>query len=115
MRIRSFGGLLVAVGLTVFSLACGNSTTSPTTATAISVPASTVAVGQTSQLTAMAILAASGAGTQDITSQATWKSDDNSIATVSASGVVTGVAQGATTVTATYQGMTGSGQVTVTP
>ena len=114
MRIHLTGGLAVAIGLVMFTVACGQSTTAPTVAS-VAVIGSTVAVGQSSQLTAMAVLSASGAGTEDITSQATWRSANASIATVSASGIVTGVAHGATTITASYQGETGSAQITVTP
>jgi uncharacterized protein YjdB len=46
----------------------------------------------------------------------TWSSDNPGIATVSASGVVTGVsAAGSATITATSEGISGSARVTVTP
>lgn len=43
----------------------------------------------------------------------TWSSSNNAIATVSATGVVTGVASGTVTITATSEGKTGSGTFTV--
>ncbi|HET7229423.1 MAG TPA: Ig-like domain-containing protein [Longimicrobium sp.] len=43
----------------------------------------------------------------------TWASSNPSVATVSASGVVTGVGQGTASITATAEGVTGSAQVTV--
>src|SRR5438105_14782621 len=44
-----------------------------------------------------------------------WSSSDSSIATVSDSGVVTGVAAGNASIVATYRDVTGSAQATVTP
>ena len=51
--------------------------------------------------------------TQDVTSLATWQSSNTSDATVSTSGLVTGVAAGTVVVQATYQNVTGSDQITV--
>ena len=45
----------------------------------------------------------------------TWSSDAPAIAAVDASGVVTGIAAGSATVTATREGVSGSAAVTVTP
>jgi plastocyanin len=56
----------------------------------------------------------SDGSTQDLTSQVTWASLSPAFATVSASGLVTGVAAGSSTVTASLSGMTGSTLVTVT-
>ncbi len=44
-----------------------------------------------------------------------WASQSQAVATVNTSGLVTGVAPGTTTITATSEGKTGSAQVTVTP
>lgn len=44
-----------------------------------------------------------------------WSSDDINTATVSASGLATGVAQGTTNIKATVDGVTGSGSLTVNP
>lgn len=122
MRARSLRKLAVAIGLVMFTLACGQSTntTAPTTLSSLAVTGSTVAVGQTAQLKATAFL--SNNSTEDVTTGAFWQSGNTSVATVSATtGVVTGVAPGTATITATYQesvtfqSMTGSAQVTVTP
>ena len=51
--------------------------------------------------------------TADLTSTAVWSSSSTSIATVSA-GVVTGVALGTATITATYNDVAGSGSITIT-
>lgn len=63
-------------------------------------------------LTATATM--SSGDTADVTALATWTSSDNEVATVSTSGVVTAVAVGTATVTASYQGLTSACAVTVT-
>ena len=68
-------------------------------------------MGTTTQFDAKATL--SDSTTQDVTSSATWQSSDATVATVSASGVVTGVAAGTVTVTATYQNVSGSLLLTI--
>jgi len=63
-----------------------------------------LAVGFTQQFTATAI--SSKPSVTDITSQATWSSSDQSVATVSSTGIVTGIAPGPTNITAFYAGVT---------
>ncbi len=62
------------------------------------------------QLTASATFADGSA--QIVTNTATWQSADVSVATVSSSGLVTWVATGSTTITATYLGTSGSVDIT---
>ena len=64
------------------------------------------------QLTAVA-RDASGAELEGRT--VTWSSSASSVATVSSSGVVTGVAAGEATITASVEGRTASARVTVVP
>ncbi|KND30083.1 Ig-like domain-containing protein [Streptomyces stelliscabiei] len=71
----------------------------------------TVADGEIGALAATATY--SDATTADVTAEASWSSSDPTKATVSA-GFVTGVAAGASTVTATYLGETDTCAVTVT-
>lgn len=78
-------------------------TTTPTTVN--------VAIGATQQFTAMASY--SDGSSSNVTSTATWSSKTTSVATVSSGGMVTGVAAGSTTVTATVNGISGSATVTV--
>jgi len=46
--------------------------------------------------------------------QASWKSSDPAVATISSSGLATGIAAGTATISATYSGMTASTNLTVT-
>ena len=75
--------------------------------------AATVAAGDTEQFTAT--LEYGDGSTQDVTSQATWSSDDDAVATVNADGLATGVAEGDTTISAAFLGLTGTADITVTP
>lgn len=52
--------------------------------------------------------------TRDVTGQATWKSSNPAAATVNASGTVTAVAPGSTTITASIGGVSGTIGITVT-
>ena len=56
-----------------------------------------------------------GTGQTVTSSAATWQAASASIATVSAGGLVQGVAPGMTAITATYQGIAGSLNVMVVP
>ncbi len=88
--------------------------TSPTLKSIAVTPASPqVAVGGTVQLTATGTYVDNS--TQDITSTATWSSDNTSVATVNSAGTVTGVAAGSTTVHAASGSINGSVNLTVTP
>ena len=93
----------------------GTATLTVTTVPVASVPLSpataTVLVGQTLQLTATPKDSAGGtlAGRT-----VTWKSSDTTVATVSPSGQVTGVAPGSATITATSEGKTSTAAITVT-
>ena len=73
--------------------------------------APSVSAGSTLQLSATTTDAASNVLTAPAV---TWSSSDNAKATVSASGLVTGVAAGAATISATSEGKVGSATVTVT-
>jgi uncharacterized protein YjdB len=70
----------------------------------------TVPAGETTQLTA---ILRSASGSQLTGRAVTWSSSDPAKASVSATGVVTGIAAGSVTITATSEGKTGNAQVTV--
>jgi len=98
--------ILLAVLVVPFS-GCGSSTTidsvtiSPTTVT--------LGPGATVQLTALGTIGhgAHPSGQENITSQVTWASSIANVASVSASGLVTGKNAGTTTITASIQGFQG--------
>lgn len=109
--------LLVALALVTNGCGGGTSPASvPTPATTVrtvtvSPATASLAVGATTSLTAAA-LDQNGA---TLTGRSiTWSSAAGSVATVSATGVVTAVTAGSATITATVSGVTGSATITVT-
>jgi uncharacterized protein YjdB len=70
--------------------------------------------GETTQLTATGNLTGVG-GPQNLTNQVTWISSNVQVATVSATGLVTALGGGTTTVIAESGGLNASSNVTVTP
>jgi hypothetical protein len=97
--------------------ASGSFTVTPATLASISIgPVNpSTGLGVKVKLFATAIL--TDGTTQDVTNQATWQSSDVAIADVSnamgSKSVVTPIAPGTATITATYMGLTGSTDVTV--
>jgi len=90
--------------ISVVPMPVGSVTVNPAT--------STVTTGQTVALSAT-VRDTSGAVVTD--RAVTWRSSDETIATVSSAGVVTGVNAGTATITATSEGKPGSAVVTVLP
>lgn len=81
--------------------------------TSISVIPATLSVAATEIEALVATATFDDASTEDVTAEATWSSSDPTKATV-ASGFVTGIAAGSSTVTASYNGQTDTCAVTVT-
>jgi uncharacterized protein YjdB len=78
----------------------------------VAVQPTAIAVGKTGQATAT-ILDTDGSPT---TGRAvTWTSSAPAVATISATGVITGISVGSSTITATSAGVSGSTQVSITP
>jgi Big-like domain-containing protein len=102
---------IIAVVVGVVSLTAACAPTSPTTVSSVAVSGSAPAIGGTSQLIAMATLA--DGTTQNVSTQATWQSSNTAIATVSSTGIVTGVSSGTAVIQATYLTITGSDQLAV--
>lgn len=102
--------------LATAGLSCGGSASGPNGATVayvtVSAPPRSIAVGNTAQLSAVAF---DQAGAQLIGVTFEWSSSDKTIATVSGTGVVTGVAVGSARITAMTGTVSGSADVTVGP
>lgn len=81
------------------------------TAIDVTSPSATVNVGATMGLTATGTF--SDGSTQDLTTQAAWSSSRTSVASVSGDGVVSGIAAGTTTITASIGAIRGATNVTV--
>jgi len=71
-----------------------------------------LAAGVTTQCKAVATM--DDGSTADVTSQATWKSDKDTVATVSNAGLVTAKGEGKANISAEYQGLSGSVEIEVT-
>jgi uncharacterized protein YjdB len=99
---QSGGSLAASASVTVLAVPVAAVTVSPTTASVLS--------GQTVQLTATP---RDANGTPLSGRVVTWTSVNPAIATVSAAGLVTGVAAGPATITATSEGKSGTAAVTV--
>jgi hypothetical protein len=110
----------VAAGSATITATCeGKTGTSAITVTSVPVASVTVSpalasvpAGSTTQLTATP---KDGGGTPLTGRVVTWSSNNTAAATVNGSGLVSGVAVGAATITATCEGKTGTSAITVTP
>jgi hypothetical protein len=109
---RSLTSLIVVVGLAGLVVGCNSSTSPSATVASLSVTGSAPTVGAASQFKATATM--SDGTTQDVTSLATWLSSNAADASVSTTGIVTGTADGADTISATYQGSTASDSIVIT-
>lgn len=115
--------LLAAAGIAVvvFALSCSDDSRSPITPTGpnnakggpkiksitVSPSSATITVGQTVQLTATVTPGS-------VSTTISWASSNPAAATVSQSGLVSGVAAGSTTISASGSGVTGTSSITVT-
>jgi hypothetical protein len=118
MRSRWLAALLLAA-LSLFTFACGkdsntNNQTGPScTVTGLTLTPATDFVRTKATETFGVTAACSGGTTQPV--QGTWGTDAPSVATVDATGKVTGVGSGQVTVFADYQGFRGTRLVRVVP
>jgi len=109
---------LAAASITLTFLGCQDAATPLSTANPVPVafvtlepPTANVPVGQTVQLTATTRDADQKVLTEHVV---TWASGNTALATVSSAGLVTGVAVGQTTITATSEGKSGTATVNLT-
>jgi hypothetical protein len=113
---RLVRGVLQVVALSALAAACGQSTTptpTPPAVTSVTITGTLTlpAVGQTSQLVATAAFA--NGTSQVVTNQATWQSSNPTVATVTTTGLVAALTYGTAIVTATFQGVNGTGTVSI--
>ena len=117
-RQRVLVGVAATLSATLWAYACGDRTTEPpplpdpprpTTVTVSPATAELAALGGTVQLTAD-VRDQNG---QVIGAAVSWSSNNASVATVSASGLARGVAEGAVTITATAGTAQGTAEITV--
>jgi uncharacterized protein YjdB len=106
MRNRLFMGALSVIGVALSLTGCTNP--SGLDSIAITPATQSLAVAQTAQLSVTGTYGnANHLSTQPVSSGVTWASNTPSVATVSTTGVVTGVGAGTATITATAQGFKG--------
>ena len=106
--------VFMSVALLLSSCSKEKSPTNPTppaSVATVAVGGTAPAVGAATQFTATATL--TDGTTQSVTSQATWASSNNAVATVNSAGIVTGVAVGEADITATYQNVAGRSHIAV--
>ncbi len=101
----TFEGVTASTSLTV----------SPAVLTSISVSAASPNInqGSTDQFTASGLY--SDNSTQDLTGLVAWTSATPSVATISSAGLASGIAPGNSTISASYQGISGSTALAVSP
>jgi uncharacterized protein YjdB len=92
---------------------CSSSSSPSLTAIQISPSSASIAKGQQQNFTVQG--AYSNGSTQNLTSQVTWSSSSNAIATVTNAGVATGTGTGSATISATMGGVSGTATLQVTP
>jgi trimeric autotransporter adhesin len=120
--LRFFGFIVALTTLALTAAGCGSTTTTtyspqPVMLSSITItpasPANLVA-GSTQMFTALGSY--SDGSTADLTAQASWNSSATNVASISSSGLATGVAAGTTDITASLSGITCSAvALTVTP
>ena len=110
---RTVGMWVVVVATALLAMACGDSSTSATTVSSLAIAGAAPKVGATAQFSAIATMG--DGSTQDVTSLATWQSSNVAVATVSSTGLVTGVGTGTVTVGAVYQTVSASDAIVLAP
>src|SRR3954466_10622722 len=112
------GRTLIAVGAALVIAACGSDGAAPTVPTpktasvaSVAVTGSALAVGATAQFIATATL--SDGSTQNVTTGATWASSNQSVASVTSTGIVNAQAPGDVDIAATYNGVSGNAHLTL--
>jgi len=106
-------GIAAIVALAAAMSACTATPALPSSTIAtLTITGSPPAPGATAQYSATVVLANS-ADVENVTPLATWQTANTAIAAVSKTGLITGVAAGSTTLTASYNGTTVTQQLTI--
>ncbi|MGZ6005649.1 MAG: N,N-dimethylformamidase beta subunit family domain-containing protein, partial [Candidatus Saccharimonadales bacterium] len=95
----------------VFATSSGPAPGPTLTSIAVAPTSPSIAIGATQQFTATGTY--SDSSTQDLSNQVAWTSANTSVATISASGLATGVSAGSTTISASLSGVSGNTTLTV--
>ena len=104
--------VVVASLIVASAAACATPTLPSSTIESLTITGTPPVVGATAQYSASVVLTSTG-DVQNVTGLATWQVANTATATISKTGLVTGVAAGSTTVTATYNGTTVSQPLTI--
>jgi uncharacterized protein YjdB len=111
-RKLQLSAAFAALIIVAFSIGCSGFFVDPTLTTITVTPATpSVVAGDTLQLTATGSY--DDGSTKNITGTVTWTTSDNGVATVSSGGLLTGMAVGSATLTATSAAISGTTTVTV--
>lgn len=110
-HVAGFVDVAVATPAGRATLQNGFQYTSPFTTLNITPPSATLSSGQRQQFTATGVR--SDSTTADLTTRASWSSSNASVATIDASGLAVAVGSGTTTITATFENLVQSAQLTV--
>ena len=113
VRANAFGSTTITATYQTKSASANVTVTAPLTSVLVSGNLSLTAVGQASALSAIARFADNS--TKDVTTEATWRSFDESVVTVSGSGLMIATGLGKTFVQVTYLNRGSSSTVQVTP
>ncbi|MEO8878070.1 MAG: Ig-like domain-containing protein [Polyangiaceae bacterium] len=108
----AYGALALSIAFAA-SGCSADSTTSSATVSAIAVSPNPCAVGHTDSIQMSALATLPDGTKKDITSDATWATNNSNTATVSDKGTVVGVNAGVTSISASYQGAEGKVDCTV--
>src|SRR5579884_3543741 len=107
-KVIAFALLVVTIG--IFLTGCGSSTPKLTSISVFGDTSAPLTRGSSVQFHALGNYSN---GTQGTLNGVNWSSADNSVATVSATGLVTGVLRGSADIVATYNNMRASRTITI--
>ena len=111
-KLGAWGAVLSALVLSLGLAACGGGGSESLLRIEVAPDNVQIALGTSQQYSATAITSKNNK--QDVSGSVTWASSDPTVATVNASGLVQSLKKGQTTISASYQSLSGSMPLTVT-